>query len=261
MASRLASKTSTTPPPLQCRPSPSALALPRRTAAAAMRWSFSPGPRKTCPTSNSATSLKRPARVALGGGDEAGNEARAHVGEVGGDRIGERKRRRAAAEQLRRGFRDERPGHRLAQRKRGERALGEPRALLHQRQHRLRARPRRAGAAGSSARGRRRRCAGSARRRRPSPERPGRHDGTTTVPSATPKPRRARIASPSSRGMSTPMQPLDLAIGESDRTPRRRRIARHDHPRRFAAAESSTNSVARSQPGTQKSGSTPRSNR
>ena len=33
---------------------------------------------------------------------------------------------------------DERPGHRLARAERGERALGEPRALLHERQHRLR---------------------------------------------------------------------------------------------------------------------------
>ena len=33
-----------------------------------------------------------PARVALGGGDEARNEARAHVGKVGRDRIGERER-------------------------------------------------------------------------------------------------------------------------------------------------------------------------
>ena len=36
--------------------------MPRRTAAAAMRWSFSPSPRKICPTSNSATSF-RPRRA------------------------------------------------------------------------------------------------------------------------------------------------------------------------------------------------------
>ena len=42
---------------------------------------------------------------------------------------------RAAAEQFRCGFGDERPGHRLAERERGERALGEARPLLHERQH------------------------------------------------------------------------------------------------------------------------------
>jgi hypothetical protein len=58
IASRLASKASTSPPPLQFRPSASNFALPRRTAAAAMHWSFSLAPRNICPTSNSATSLK-----------------------------------------------------------------------------------------------------------------------------------------------------------------------------------------------------------
>ena len=43
---------------------------------------------------------QRPARVALRRGDEAGNEARPHVGKVRGDRIGERELRLAAAEQL-----------------------------------------------------------------------------------------------------------------------------------------------------------------
>ena len=116
IASRLASKTSTRPPPLQCRPSPSALALPRRTAAAATRWSFSPGPRNTCPTSNSATSLR--ARRAL----------RSAAATRPGTRLGRMSERsaaiglasasdgRAAAEQFRRRPRDERPGHRLAQR-------------------------------------------------------------------------------------------------------------------------------------------------
>ncbi len=36
----------------------------------------------------------------------------------------------------------------------------------------------------------------------------GRHDGTWTCPSSTPKPSRVRIASPSARGMSTPMRRL-----------------------------------------------------
>ena len=103
------------PPPLQCRPSPCRLAMPRRSAAAAMRWSFSPSPRKIWPTSNSATSLQAAPRVALGGRGEAGDQARAHVGEIGGDRIGERQRGRAAAEQFGLRLGDERPGHRLAE--------------------------------------------------------------------------------------------------------------------------------------------------
>ena len=39
-------------------------------------------------------------RIAVRRRDKAGNQARAHVGEIGGDRIGERQRRRAAAEQF-----------------------------------------------------------------------------------------------------------------------------------------------------------------
>ena len=73
-------------------------------AAAAMRWSFSPSPRKIWPTSNSATSLEAAPRIALGRRDEAGNKARAHVGKIGGDRIGERQRGLAAAEQFRCGL-------------------------------------------------------------------------------------------------------------------------------------------------------------
>ena len=81
--------------------------------------------------------LEAPARVALGGGGEAWDQARAHVGKIGRDRVGERERRRAAAEQFRVRLRNERPGDRLAQAERSERSLGEPRALLQRRQHRL----------------------------------------------------------------------------------------------------------------------------
>ena len=42
-----------------------------------------------------------PAGVALDRRDEARDEARAHVGEIGCDRVGERERPRAAAEQFR----------------------------------------------------------------------------------------------------------------------------------------------------------------
>ena len=51
--------------------------------------------------------------IGLRSRDQAGNEARAHIGKVGGDRIGERQFRLAAAEQFGAGTRDERPGHRL----------------------------------------------------------------------------------------------------------------------------------------------------
>ena len=95
MASLLASNASTAPPPLQCRPSPDAFARPRRTAAAAMRWSFSPAPEEDLSDLEQRDVVQRPAGVALGRGDEAGDEARAHVGQVGGDRVGQRERRPA----------------------------------------------------------------------------------------------------------------------------------------------------------------------
>ncbi len=75
-----------------------------------------------------------PAGVALGRGDKPRNEARAHVGEISRDRVGERERGRAAAERFRRHPGDERPGHCFAQGERGQRALGEPGALLHERE-------------------------------------------------------------------------------------------------------------------------------
>ena len=181
--------------------------MPRRTAAAAMRWSFSPSPRNICPTSNSATSLEAAPRVALRGGDEAGHEARTHVGEIGGDRIGERQRGRAAAEHFGLRLGDERPGHRLAQAERGERALGEAGALLQQRQNR----PRHA------------RVEPRQRRRRHAVEADDAHDllddvglaldvgapvGNDRLAVLDAKPRRARIASPSLCGMSRPIRRL-----------------------------------------------------
>ena len=62
--------------------------------------------------------------VLLRGRDQAGNQARPHVGEFGRDRIGERQLRLAAAEQFGLRLGDERPGHGLDQAARGERALG-----------------------------------------------------------------------------------------------------------------------------------------
>ncbi len=75
--------------------------------------------------------------ILLRGGDQAGNEARPHVGEVGCDRIGERELRLAAAEQLGVRLRDERPGDGLDQAARGKRALALAIAQLDRRQHRL----------------------------------------------------------------------------------------------------------------------------
>ena len=65
----------------------------------------------------------------------------------------------------------------------------------------------------------------------------GRHDGGVTLPSSTPKPRRTRIASPSSRGISMPISRLTSRIGEAIDAPRRGRVARDDEPRGLAAAE------------------------
>ena len=106
-------------------------------------------------------------RVALRCRRKAGDQARPHVGEIGRDRIGERQGRRAAAEQFGLGLRDERPCHGLAQAERAERAFGQARALLQQRQHRLRHADRKGAAAGARRRDRGRRCARSARRCRP----------------------------------------------------------------------------------------------
>ena len=69
--------------------------------------------------------------------DQAGDQARPHVGEIGGDRIGQRQFRLAAAEQFGVGFGNERPGHRFDKIARGERALGFARAQLDRREHRL----------------------------------------------------------------------------------------------------------------------------
>ena len=61
--------------------------------------------------------------VALRRLEQARQQARTHVGEVGGDRVGERQTRVAAAEQLRLALGDERPGDRLDEPARRERRL------------------------------------------------------------------------------------------------------------------------------------------
>ena len=236
IASLLASNASTPPPPLQCRPSPPAFARPRRTAAAATRWSFSPGAEEDLPDLEQRDVVQRPAGIAFGRGDEAGDEARAHVRQVGGDRVGERERRPPLPEQLGRGLRDEGPGHRLAQRQGGQRAPGEASALLQRRQHR---------------RGHPVVEAGQRRHRgsvdaddaqdllddvglhldvRP----PGRH-ADPAVLDAEAEPGQDRLAL-LARNVDADQAP-DLAVGKVDRPLRRGRVARDDHPRRLAAAD------------------------
>ena len=76
--------------------------------------------------------------VAAGRGREAGQQARPHVGELGGDRIGEREAIVVAApNSLRLLLRDEGPGDGLHQTARGERAARGARALLQQGENRL----------------------------------------------------------------------------------------------------------------------------
>ncbi len=56
-----------------------------------MSWSSGRSPLNTWPTSNSATSVKPRLALACAARDQAGQQARPHVGEVGRDRVGERK--------------------------------------------------------------------------------------------------------------------------------------------------------------------------
>ena len=69
---------------------------------------------------------------------EPRQQARAHVGKIGGDRVGERQRRIAAAKAARLLVRDEGPGDGLDQPLRRQRPPRRARALLHRRQHRAR---------------------------------------------------------------------------------------------------------------------------
>src|ERR1044072_5715146 len=80
---------------------------------------------------------KAAVRVPLRAGDETRNEARTHVGEVGGDRIGERELGLSAAEQYRLLFADERPRHGFDHRAACERPLGAAIAQLQRREDRL----------------------------------------------------------------------------------------------------------------------------
>jgi len=73
--------------------------------------------------------------VVLRGREQTRHQARPHIGELRGDRIG--KREPAAAEQFRALLIGERPGHRLDQPARGECALGAAGAHLALGQHRL----------------------------------------------------------------------------------------------------------------------------
>ena len=167
-------------------------------------------------------------------------QARPHVGEFGRDRIGQRQRGAAAAEQFGLAFGDERPGDRLDHAARGERALGLAGAVLDRRQHRL--------ARVASPRGERRRRhavdaddahhllddVGLAVRRpaattapRPSRARPGRRRRSRAAP-ARGALRRAAASRPASR--------VNSLSGKSMTLPSAPRIAGdHDLGRRAAA--------------------------
>ena len=121
----------------QWRPLPSALALPRRTAAAAVNWSAGSVAAIDLADLEEGEIGETAVGVALRRGKQAGEQARPHIGHVGGDRIGERQRRVAAAEDLGGLSRNEGPGHRLDQPAGGKRALGAARAGLDRLQHRL----------------------------------------------------------------------------------------------------------------------------
>ncbi len=260
IASRLASKMSTSPPPLQFRPSSPALARPRRTAAAAIRCSFSPGPRNTCPTSNSATSLKP--RRAL----------RSAAATRPAMRLGRMSERSAAIGLASASEREPPPNNSAAALETNDQvtASREPSAASVRLARRVRfcmsvstgfgtpssSRGRGAGGARSTP-AMRRICSTTSALTWMS----GRQEGTKARPSSTPKPSRRRIASPSSRGISTPSSRFTSLYWKgtdrrgADGSPAT--IMRDGSPPQIE----STNSVARSQPGTQKSGSTPRSNR
>ena len=75
--------------------------------------------------------------IALGGGNQPRDQARPHVRQVGRDRVGERKLRLAAAEQLRLRLGDEGPGDGFDQAAGRQRPLDLAGAQLEMRQHRL----------------------------------------------------------------------------------------------------------------------------
>ena len=262
-ASRLASKTSTAPPPLQCRPSP-----PRLGAAAPHR-------------------RRGDALVVLAGAEEdladleqrdvarsARRALRSAAATRPGTRLG-RMSERSAAIGLASASAGAPPpnssaaGLEMNDQVTASRSASAASARLasrvrfcSERQHRLRhavVEPRQRG---QSARGRGRRCARSARRRRPCPRcraarwarSPCRPRRRSRAGQGSPRPRRAECRRRAAASLRY--------RGRRTARSRRRRIARDDHPRRLAAADRERRySVARSQPGTQKSGSTPRSKR
>ena len=65
----------------------------------------------------------------------------------------------------------------------------------------------------------------------------GRHEGASTLPSLDDEPEAGQDRLAFVTRDVDADKPLDLAIGEVDHAPRRRRVARHDHARRLAAAD------------------------
>ncbi len=101
-----------------------ALASARRTPLAAVDLILRPVAAEDLPDLEQRDVGEAAVGVALRRRDQAGQQARPHVGEIGRDRIGERQFGLGAAEQFGLRLRDERPGHRLDHAARRQRALG-----------------------------------------------------------------------------------------------------------------------------------------
>ena len=102
-----------------------------------MVWPTGSSEWKTWPTSKSAMSPLPLSAFLCAALQKPRQQARAHVGKLGGDRVGEREFRRAAAEMLGFLLADEGPGDRLHHAARGERPARERHALLREREHGL----------------------------------------------------------------------------------------------------------------------------
>ena len=243
IASRLASKTSTSPPPLQCRPSPSGLGAgraARRQPRCAGRFRLTREKSARPRTARRRLKPRRALRSAAATSPERGSGA-CRKGRPRSDwrgRANASRRRTVPPRPWRRRTRSPPRGA-----ERGERALGEARALLHERQHRLR----HAVVEPGQGSGRRAVDAGDAqdllddvgldldvgapggrRETRPRPRRQSRAG--------------ARIASPSSRGISTPSSRFTSLYGKGTSA-----AAPTDRPPRSCAKARRRRSTARAQ--------------
>ena len=240
-ASALASSASAVAEPDQCRPMPFDDAKPWRTPAAADELILRPVAPEDLSDFEQRDVGKSAIAIGLRRGDQARQQARPHVGQIGGDRIGEREfasaRRRtvrhaalAMNDQVTASTMPRAASARLARRVRSW-IGGEDRLA------RLRRRDRTA----SSAPCRRRRCARSPRRCRPCRARRMRQDGTATFTTgplpATMKPRWPRMRFISGKRHVDAGEPLDLSERKIDHAVVAEGVADHDVFRRRAAAQ------------------------